>query len=237
MIATFATSQICKKTPAAAPCDSMIFRFMIIFSILLCPTLKLLYSKNTILCRSFCNIKNVGQINLSLGGNDFCRYPQFYVLAGEWKRTDQCWWFSLFCENCWFWFLGQVLKTAAILIKTSFSHSDNCPSFQNLKKIMVGGFLVQQFSKNFKLSIFRDGSHKSWFFCCIYYSFFLFFFFFSYNQHFFCAKFCLVAKSENNLWQGQRYFIFFQKIHQKSNEKSTIHQVSIHNVSLEVAKQ
>jgi len=131
MIAISATSQICKKNPTAAPCDLMMFRFMIIFSILLCPTLKLLYSKNIILCRSFFNIKHGGQINLSLGGNHFCQYLRFYVLAGEWKRTDQCWWFSLFRENRWFWFLGQVLKTAPVLIKTFFPILIIAPVFRN----------------------------------------------------------------------------------------------------------
>jgi hypothetical protein len=70
-------------------------------------------------------------------------------LAGEWKRTDQCWWFSLFRENRWFWFLGQVLKTAPVLIKTFFPHSDNCPGFQKLKENLVKRFSGSAVLKEF----------------------------------------------------------------------------------------
>jgi hypothetical protein len=65
------------------------------------------------------------------------------------KRSDQCWWFSLFRENRWFWFLGQVLKTAPVLIKTFFPHSDNCPGFQKLKENLVKRFSGSAVLKEF----------------------------------------------------------------------------------------
>jgi hypothetical protein len=72
-------------------------------------------------------------------------------LAGEWKLTDQCWWFSLFHENdwFWFWFLGQVLETAPVLLKTFFSHFDNCLGFQKLKKNLVKQFSGSAVLKEF----------------------------------------------------------------------------------------
>ncbi len=145
---------------------------------MLCPTLKLLYSKNIILCRSFLNIKNVGQVNPSLGGNHFCPYLWFYVLTGEWKRTDQCWWFSLFRENRWFWFLGQVLKTALVLIKTFFPHSDNCPGFQKLKENLVKRFSGSAVLKEFWIVDFQGRFSQIMVFCYIYTFFGVFVFLF-----------------------------------------------------------
>jgi hypothetical protein len=51
--------------------------------------------------------------------------------------------FHFFCENHWFWFLGQVLKITLVLIlflKTF--HSKSRPNFQILEKN-----LVKQFSR------------------------------------------------------------------------------------------
>jgi hypothetical protein len=37
-----------------------------------------------------------------------------------------------FCENHWFWFLGQVLKITLVLILfLKAFHSKSCPNFQN----------------------------------------------------------------------------------------------------------
>jgi hypothetical protein len=119
-----------------------------------------------------------------------------------------------------FWFLGQVLKTAPVLMKTVFFHSDNCLGFQKLKKIWLSGFQVQQFSKNFEWSVLRDSSHTNhgFFLLCIYF-FLVFLCFSSHNQYFFCAKFRIVAKSENNLWQAEKFF-FSKKFTKKVGKKA-----------------
>jgi hypothetical protein len=70
-------------------------------------------------------------------------------------------------------------------------------------------------------------------FCIIYVHVFWFFFFFSYNQHFFCAKFSFVAKSENNLQQVQRVKIFFFS----KNKTKKYCLPPLDYVLLEIAKQ
>lgn len=58
-------------------------------------------------------------------------------------------WFSPFCENHRFQFLGQVLKITPILLFKKISHFDNCLGFQkNLKDI------VRWFSRSMILTKF-----------------------------------------------------------------------------------
>jgi hypothetical protein len=120
-----------QKTPYCCPLWSMMFRFMIIFSILLCPTLKLFYSKNIILCRSFLNIKNVGQVNPSLGENHFCRYLGFYYWLVSGNVLTSVGGSPFFVRIVGFGFWGRFWKPPCYHKDFFFPNSDNCPSFQN----------------------------------------------------------------------------------------------------------
>jgi hypothetical protein len=43
------------------------------------------------------------------------------------------------------------------------------------------------------------------------------------DQHFFCAKFCIVAKSEYNLQQAQRFNLFLKNFTKKVGGKNIVH--------------
>jgi hypothetical protein len=81
-------------------------------------------------------------------------------------------WLSLFCENCGFQFLRQVLRIALVLLhfkKKKISHSENQPGFQNLEKNLVPWFsglscLTNFWTSSFQAQFSQVNSHKSKFF-------------------------------------------------------------------------
>ncbi len=103
-------------------------------------------------------------------------HPRF-VCNKLMKKTmvwNSVWWLSLFCENCGFQFLRQVLRIALVLLhfkKKRISHSENQPGFQNLEKNLVRWFSGLPCRTNFWTSSFQArfsqvNSHKSKFFVC-----------------------------------------------------------------------